>query len=242
MLQKTANDMSLSSKSCAEVTSSVLLGCERGRAVEFYKAWDPWGALSNFSPHPITLAEGPVPAQGPPRPGAPTRRFSSVEHFYQSQKFSGVPEATVLYEAIIAAPSPEEVRRQRLMRCFEVFLATSTHTPPVVAQAARLGRTAERQQPQLLRPDWPESKVAVMRAGLGAKFAQHAAPRRLLLESGMGDLAGSLLIEASPHDVFWGRGFDGRGENMLGKVLMELREALLGEEGARQDVAQAVSA
>lgn len=77
--------------------------------------------------------------------------------------------------------------------------------------------------------------MAVMRAGLGAKFAQHAAPRRLLVESGTGELAGSLLIEASPHDVFWGRGFDGRGENMLGKVLMELRETLLAEGGAERN-------
>lgn len=106
-----SSDVSLSTADASSRAEppSVLLGCERGRAVEFYKAWDPWGALSNFSPHPIALAEGPVTAQGPP-PQGPVRRFSSVEHFYQSQKFAGVGEAASLYEAIIAAPSPEEVR------------------------------------------------------------------------------------------------------------------------------------
>ncbi|GIL89012.1 hypothetical protein Vretimale_16283 [Volvox reticuliferus] len=37
-------------------------GSPQSRSVAFYKAWDQWGALSNFSPHPITM---PVELQMP---------------------------------------------------------------------------------------------------------------------------------------------------------------------------------
>lgn len=55
-----------------------------GGAVRFYKAWDAWGALSNFSPHPVTLADAggggerewpTVEARAPPAaPPAPVER------------------------------------------------------------------------------------------------------------------------------------------------------------------------
>ena len=34
------------------------------------------------------------------------------------------------------------------------------------------------------------------------------------------------LVEASPHDYFWGRGVDGSGANHLGAALMRLRAEL----------------
>lgn len=34
------------------------------------------------------------------------------------------------------------------------------------------------------------------------------------------------LVEASPHDYFWGRGVDGSGANHLGALLMRLRDEL----------------
>lgn len=109
--------------------------------------------------------------------------------------------------------------------------------------------------PQLLfasllqRPDWYEQQTAVMKAALRAKFTSHHAPRAMLLStaapsssSGSGDSGGAagatgpdggrLLVEASPHDYYWGRGFDGSGQNMLGRLLMELRGELLAEEAA----------
>ncbi|QHO44322.1 Riboflavin biosynthesis protein PYRR [Arachis hypogaea] len=40
---------------------------------------------------------------------------------------------------------------------------------------------------------------------------------------------GSVLVEASPHDFFWGGGRDGKGLNYLGRLLMKLRSEFLGE-------------
>lgn len=41
--------------------------------------------------------------------------------------------------------------------------------------------------------------------------------------------AGSVLVEASPHDLFWGGGRDGEGLNYLGRLLMQLRSEFLGD-------------
>ena len=36
-------------------------------------------------------------------------------------------------------------------------------------------------------------------------------------------------METAPHDYFWGQGFDGSGKNMLGKLLMKVRDELVSE-------------
>lgn len=60
----------------------------RVQVVEFYKAWDRYGALSNFSAHAVRLPGGPVSASGA-LPRGPERAWRSVEHFYQAQKLAG---------------------------------------------------------------------------------------------------------------------------------------------------------
>lgn len=42
-------------------------------------------------------------------------------------------------------------------------------------------------------------------------------------------LALSQLLENSPHDFFWGGGWDASGANHLGRLLMRVREQLLTE-------------
>ena len=91
--------------------------------------------------------------------------------------------------------------------------------------AARIGRTLQRTRPELIRPDWDEVKMNVMRAALRAKMERHAAPRSLLVAS-----RGATLMEDSPCDAVWGIGRDGSGGNLLGKMLMEIRDADLAEE------------
>jgi hypothetical protein len=60
--------------------------------IYFYKVNDDYGCFSNFSPHPINL-------QG--------TYWSTVEHYYQAQKFVGTPDAVVI-PVIHAAPTPEQ--------------------------------------------------------------------------------------------------------------------------------------
>jgi len=72
-----------------------------------------------------------------------------------------------------------------------------------------------------IRGDWDDLKVAVMRKALFAKFLQHPELAERLLETGDAE-----LIEDSPVDAFWGVGEDGSGENVSGKILMEIRDYL----------------
>ena len=62
------------------------------QVVEFYKAWDRYGALSNFSPHPIEMPE--VLALDRTPDDLPLRRWQTVEHYYQAQKFAGMSRAS----------------------------------------------------------------------------------------------------------------------------------------------------
>lgn len=71
------------------------------------------------------------------------------------------------------------------------------------------------------RPDWQQVKLDVMRKVLAAKFGQDEDLRNSLCNTG-----NAQLVEASPKDAFWGYGPDGKGKNMLGKLLMELRTEL----------------
>lgn len=83
--------------------------------------------------------------------------------------------------------------------------------------AARLGRDRKKK----LRKDWEAVKVGIMRQALEAKFTQHAELKDLLLSTGS-----AKLVEHTANDSYWGDGGDGTGKNMLGLLLMELREKL----------------
>lgn len=84
-------------------------------------------------------------------------------------------------------------------------------------EAADMGR--DRKRP--LRADWEQVKDDIMRTVVRAKFTQHEALRKTLLSTG-----DAILVEHTVNDRYWGDGGDGSGKNMLGKILMEIREEL----------------
>ncbi|MGM3309245.1 NADAR family protein [Anabaena sp. WFMT] len=83
--------------------------------------------------------------------------------------------------------------------------------------AAKMGR--ERTRP--LRSDWEQVKDDIMRKALLCKFSTHTDIRDILLATGNEE-----LVENSPIDYYWGCGSDGSGKNMLGIILMEVRETI----------------
>ncbi len=83
--------------------------------------------------------------------------------------------------------------------------------------AAHMGRN--RDVP--LRKNWEEIKVDVMRRALWAKVMQHAEVRETLLSTG-----DAVIIEHTKNDTFWADGGDGSGENLLGRLWMEIRTEL----------------
>lgn len=75
------------------------------------------------------------------------------------------------------------------------------------------------------RPDWDEVKVDIMREILRAKVQQHEYVRKKLLDTGTRE-----LVENSWRDDFWGWGPNRDGQNMLGKLWMEVRAELWSKE------------
>lgn len=82
-------------------------------------------------------------------------------------------------------------------------------------EVAKMGR--DRKRP--LRKDWETVKDDIMREALKAKFTQHEDLREILLETKDAE-----LVEHTKNDSYWADGGDGKGKNMLGILLMELRE------------------
>lgn len=81
---------------------------------------------------------------------------------------------------------------------------------------------------------WDAEKRAIVTIGNRAKFTQHPDLREFLL--GTGDV---VIVEASPYDDVWGIGLSSedadavdptkwRGKNLLGFVLMDVRDTLRG--------------
>ena len=143
--------------------------------IYFYKVSDPYGCFSNFSPHSINIAD---------------HTWTTVEHYYQSQKFVGT-EHEPLIATIRAVKTPEE--------------------------AAALGRDRCR----VMRKDWEQVKVEIMYQAVLKKFLTHLDIQAVLLST-----QEALIVEDSPTDYYWGCGFQRTGQNQLGKILMQVRQAI----------------
>jgi ribA/ribD-fused uncharacterized protein len=79
---------------------------------------------------------------------------------------------------------------------------------------------------------WDTHKIAIVTAGNLAKFGQNTGLRRRLLDTG-----GAILAEANAKDFIWGIGLaeddpaaldpaNWEGQNLLGEILMAVREEL----------------
>lgn len=77
-----------------------------------------------------------------------------------------------------------------------------------------------REHATLCRPDWHIHRKRDMFRGLIHKFKQYPVLREQLLSTGS-----ATIVENSPTDVFWGCGADHTGENVLGRMLMNIRTA-----------------
>lgn len=86
---------------------------------------------------------------------------------------------------------------------------------------------------------WDQEKVAIVEAGVRAKFAQNEQAKQQLLST-----KGQLLAEAAPWDAIWGIGISERearrvgvkgwpGKNLLGQILMRVRDEFLSNSALR---------
>ncbi|WNO10882.1 NADAR family protein [Teredinibacter sp. KSP-S5-2] len=106
--------------------------------------------------------------------------------------------------------------------------ASKILSEPEPAVQQKLGREVKRFQSGL----WNLNKIGIVWYGNYLKFSQHADLSSRLIDTGS-----KVLAEASPYDLVWGVGFSAdddlildeknwRGKNLLGKVLMSVRDAI----------------
>lgn len=100
---------------------------------------------------------------------------------------------------------------------YERDVLESIRLAPSAHEAFKIGQEHKR----LRRPDWDNVKVDIMRQILRAKAEQHEYVYRKLLATGDRD-----LVENSWRDDYWGWGPNRDGQNMLGKLWMELRDEI----------------
>lgn len=130
----------------------------------------------------------------------PLSNFSSFTLIWCGIRFD-TSEAAYHWEKF---PSEEGIR-------YAIQTATSAHEAYKAAERYKAHR----------RPDWDEVKVEIMRRILRAKVEQHEYVRRKLLTTGNRE-----LVEDSWRDDFWGWGENRDGQNMLGKLWMEVRDEI----------------
>ncbi len=81
-------------------------------------------------------------------------------------------------------------------------------------EAARKGRDRKRK----LKRNWESMKDNVMRDVVLAKFDQQNDLKQLLLSTN-----DAKLVEHTENDDYWGDGGNGKGKNMIGQILVEVR-------------------
>lgn len=128
--------------------------------------------------------------------------FSAFKITWRGRDFD-TSEAAYHYEKFIDHPEIQE----------KILHARSAHEAFKIAEINK----------QYVRFDWNEVKCSIMADILLAKVNQHEYVRRKLLATGDRE-----LIEDSWRDDYWGWGPNKDGQNMLGKLWMQIRTMISG--------------
>lgn len=141
--------------------------------------------------------------------------------FYRSNEkpygaFSNLYRCSVVYEGQ-EFPTSEHAYQAGKARKESVrdWILTAP-SPALVAMAAHGLYTWD------IAPGWSKVKFDRMRGVLYAKFSQHPELRELLLSTGNARLVECATVD-NPVNRLWGE-VNGKGKNMLGNLLMEVRE------------------
>ena len=143
-----------------------------------------------------------------------TRRdpYFELSNFYQGSQFVAFGITWESSEHLYQALKFESTDK-------EAYWAIARAKTP--AAAAKIGRDKNNK----MRPDWDEVKDDLMYDVLYRKFTGDVLLKNVLINT-----KDAVLVEHSKKDSYWGDGGDGSGKNMLGELLMELRDDLNGFE------------
>jgi ribA/ribD-fused uncharacterized protein len=166
------------------------------RVVIFHSGHPEFGFLSNFYPCVIHVGC---------KEGGNAMSFYTTEAYFQAQKYVERPNATHLIRENFTGEgvTPRQAKVRGGKRGFAM--------------------TDEELRDWEGDGDWNGRRVAVMRDALLAKFDSQKNPALWAKLQATGD---STLVERLPRfpDSFWGTKKNGQGQNVLGKLLMQVRD------------------
>lgn len=152
-------------------------------------------------------------------------------YFYGHKKgahacFSNFYPATFVHGGVRYTSSEQAMMHRKALVFGDHATADAILAESDSAQCKRLGRRIRPYNDKV----WSDARYDVVRSILKDKFEQNPDLRRVLAGTGR-----TVLAEASPTDEVWGIGRDSfsagtgepwRGQNLLGKALMEVRMVL----------------
>ena len=147
--------------------------------------------------------------------------FFYEQEFYCLSNFSSF---RLLWRNIDFDTSEHAYHWTKFDRNWGYFRDRKMHPGALAVLQARSAHDAfkiSRQYKDDVDPEWDNIKVDVMGNILRAKVRQHPYVRKKLLETGDRE-----LVEDSWRDDFWGWGPNKDGQNMLGKLWMEVRSEI----------------
>ena len=127
--------------------------------------------------------------------------FSNLYHTTLSIRGMTFKSLEHCYQYEKALHNCDPVRAEKIRHCNTSF------------EAMRMGKRIK------LNLEWHEIKADVMARLLRTKFSQCAIFRKKLNAT-----RGCRLVEDTAN-IYWGRGYNGQGMNMLGKLLMSIRDS-----------------
>lgn len=157
------------------------------------------------------------------KPAVPKAADAPEIRFYRSNEkpygvFSNLHRTPVTFEGQVFPTAEHAYQAGKAAKPAVREWILGAPTPALVAMAAHGLYTWD------IVPTWSKIKFDRMRGVLRAKFSQHPALRDLLLSTG-----NARLVEAGTTDNavnrLWGE-VNGKGKNMLGVLLMEVRDEL----------------
>jgi ribA/ribD-fused uncharacterized protein len=153
---------------------------------------------------------------------AKNNQYPEIRFYRSNEKpygvFSNLFRRSILFEDKQFATAEHAYQAGKAKRAEVQKWLLDAPTPSLVAMAAHGLYTWE------IASNWSEIKFDRMRKVLRAKFSQHEDLREILLSTGDARIVEVGRVD-SPVNRTWGE-INGKGQNMLGVLLMELREDL----------------
>ncbi len=173
--------------------------------VSFFAVKDEYGLFSNFDTSPF-IVDGVT--------------FNGNEYYYHYQKYAkSCPEYAQL---ILKADTPYKAKiiAQQRLDAKSIKYEWQKKLAEQILEF-RKAHLLDETKAVPMDKDWEERKAQVMLNGIQHKFEQCAEFNKLLLST-----KGKTLVENSPYDSYWGCGQDNKGQNVLGKLLMQVRDGI----------------